>query len=98
MPKLHIMTNNDETEIVYVFFCPGCKNSHPVRVKAANVTAPCWGWNGSLDSPTFTPSLLCNQSYPESRCHSFITDGNIQFLGDCWHLLKNQTVEIPEWE
>lgn len=30
-------------------------------------------------------------------CHSFITDGNIQFLGDCTHELANQTVPIPDF-
>lgn len=28
-------------------------------------------------------------------CHSFVRDGKIQFLGDCTHELKNQTVELP---
>lgn len=27
-------------------------------------------------------------------CHSFITDGKIQFLGDCTHELANQTVPL----
>jgi hypothetical protein len=27
-------------------------------------------------------------------CHSFITDGKIQFLSDCTHKLKGQTVEL----
>lgn len=30
-------------------------------------------------------------------CHVFITDGMIQFLGDCSHELKNQTAPIPDW-
>lgn len=30
------------------------------------------------------------------RCHSFITDGKIQFLSDCTHKLVNQTVDLPE--
>lgn len=30
-------------------------------------------------------------------CHSFVTDGSIQFLGDCTHALAGQTVELPEW-
>lgn len=29
-------------------------------------------------------------------CHSFITNGNIQFLGDSTHALAGQTVELPE--
>lgn len=31
------------------------------------------------------------------HCHTFITDGQIQFLGDCTHNLANQTVDLPEW-
>ena len=34
----------------------------------------------------------------ESRdivCHSFVTDGRIQFLGDCTHELAGQTVDLP---
>lgn len=31
-------------------------------------------------------------------CHSFVTDGRIQYLGDCTHSLANQTVDLPDWE
>jgi hypothetical protein len=31
-------------------------------------------------------------------CHSYVTDGKIQFLGDCSHALAGQTVELPDWE
>lgn len=30
-------------------------------------------------------------------CHSFVTDGRIQFLGDCTHALAGQTVELPNF-
>ena len=30
-------------------------------------------------------------------CHSFVTDGRIQYLGDCTHELANQTVDLPPW-
>lgn len=30
-------------------------------------------------------------------CHSFVTDGRIQFLGDCTHALAGQTVDLPDW-
>lgn len=29
-------------------------------------------------------------------CHSFITDGRIQYLGDCTHHLAGQTIDLPE--
>ena len=51
-----------------------------------------------MDRPTFSPSLLVNKDNPEQRCHSFVTDGNIQYLDDCWHDLKGKQVELPEWE
>lgn len=30
-------------------------------------------------------------------CHSFVTDGKIQFLSDSTHLLAGQTVPLPQW-
>lgn len=29
-------------------------------------------------------------------CHSYVTDGRIQFLSDCTHELAGQTVELPD--
>jgi len=57
---------------------------------------PRWFWNGDLDKPTCEPSLLVG-SGTNYQCHSFIKNGQIQFLDDCWHELRRQTVEIPEW-
>lgn len=31
-------------------------------------------------------------------CHSFITDGKIQFLNDCTHKLAGQTVDLPNYK
>lgn len=49
----------------YTFACPGCKHTHviPVRVSEEQIkrrgsAPPCWDFNGSMDSPTFSPSLL----------------------------------------
>lgn len=62
---------------------------------------PRWGWNGCVNKPTFTPSILVRRNYGEDQhpevCHSFVTDGQIQFLGDCTHAMAGQTVPIPEW-
>lgn len=93
--------------------CPGClyhdgrPSSHylavipiPAGETESPDTAgrPHWGWNGSLEKPTFIPSLLMRSSRPngEHVCHSFIRDGRIQFLADCTHALKGQTVDLPE--
>jgi len=76
-------------------FCPGCQIAHSLRVKSD--TCDGWGWNGSLEAPTFTPSLLVSWG-PKStrRCHSFINDGKIRFLNDSQHDLAGKTVPLPE--
>lgn len=77
------------------FQCPGCDDVHQVVVETPNG----WGFNGDLDLPTFTPSVLCRMPYRDNVhiCHSFVTDGRIQFLDDCTHDLAGQTVDLPEW-
>ena len=96
--KLHRYTdpqNNPPSKVQQLwFFCPGCKNTHAFTVGGDHG----WTWNNSMDAPTFSPSLLCNPSHPESRCHSFVKDGKIEFLDDCWHELRGQTIELPDWE
>lgn len=86
--------NEDDTRLA--IWCPGCNDLHGPCVKGPNA----WQWNGSLEKPTLSPSILINKDKPESRCHSFVKEGKIQFLNDCFHELKGQTVplpELPEW-
>jgi hypothetical protein len=92
MAKLQTIKAADESITEAAFWCPGCEYVHVIR--AAGPKA--WNWNGSLDRPTFTPSYLVARG-TDHACHSFITDGNIQFLNDCHHKLAGQTVEIPDW-
>jgi hypothetical protein len=98
-----------------LFWCPGCDGAHQIHTGPNG-----WTWNGDLERPTFTPSVLVHAvQWPESEgpstgdtrrarhpgvaagaqtiCHSFVTDGRIQFLGDCTHVLASQTVDLPEW-
>ena len=93
--KLYKLTSENETEVQYLLGCPGCGNAHPVRVKGDR---PCWTWNGSLEVPTFEPSLMVWGSDETRRCHSFIRNGRIEFLSDCFHELKGQTVDLPDFE
>lgn len=89
-----------------LFQCPGCG---PSAVHLVPVEGPkAWGFNGSLERPTLTPSVLVRgKDYDEDPdgkpcnvrdrvCHSFVTDGRIQYLGDCTHALAGQTVDLPE--
>ena len=74
----------------YMFQCPGCKLGHIVRVGQSS--GPNWTFNGSLDKPTFAPSLVVHHSGRghEEHCHSYITNGKIQFLQDCTHELAGK--------
>lgn len=108
----------DTTDNGLMFWCPGCKAAH--RIQHGAGAGPRWTWNGDVDKPTFTPSVLVRYDHwvpsaenPEMReriergdvvqtkvedvCHSFVTDGRIQFLSDCTHALAGQTVDLPEW-
>lgn len=35
---------------------------------------------------------------PQTVCHSFVRDGQIQFLGDCTHSMAGKTVPIPRFD
>jgi hypothetical protein len=99
MAKVHPYQNDKIGIYMYVFFCPGCKFDHPFAVKQYRDTPnPVWTFNGDVNKPTFTPSLLVNKSLPEQRCHLIMTDGNIYFCSDSHHELANKTVECPEYE
>lgn len=93
------------------FECPGCEMGHAVNVEAGH--GPVWDWNGSLERPTFSPSVLVTGVHrltedERSRlmrgerveprplqCHSFVRDGNIEFLSDCTHAMAGKTVPLP---
>ncbi|MDX2187790.1 MAG: DUF6527 family protein [Opitutaceae bacterium] len=91
-----------------MFYCPGCKCGHGVWTEKPALNGARWSWNGDMVKPTFSPSLLIDTEYPQgcdeqgrprpsvrTVCHSFVRDGQIQFLGDCTHELAGQTVPLP---
>lgn len=103
----------DEQGNVY-FDCPGCGLGHSLPTGPGPGAR--WGFNGSEERPTLTPSILARGvdrltdaevaiiergGKVEPRplvCHSFVTEGRIEFLGDCTHALKGQTVDLPPME
>lgn len=77
--------------IYYIFWCPGCDEPHAFRTLCKD-GRPNWTFNGNIDKPSFTPSLL----YPSKprRCHLYLTDGILIFLSDCEHSLAGQRVPM----
>ena len=80
----------------YVLRCPGCQCTHAVTTKrpgeGAGKSDAVWGFNNNPELPTFTPSLLAYND--QRRCHSFITNGAIQYLSDCTHELAGKTISM----
>jgi hypothetical protein len=76
----------------WVFWCPGCEEPHQIDSK--------WTFNGDVHKPTIRASVLVRSedhssgAKVDTRCHLFVTDGKIQFLGDCTHSLKGKTVDM----
>ena len=47
-----------------IWWCPGCETYHGVQTNQQHrnpVTGALWQWNGSLESPTFSPSVLVSR-------------------------------------
>jgi hypothetical protein len=84
--------NNPEHGPDYSFYCPGCECDHGVWTDKKRQT--CWGFNGSMDKPTFTPSIKV--TYAKNICHSFVKNGVIEFLNDCTHKLAGTKMELPD--
>lgn len=95
-----------------MFHCPGCKTGHQVRVNPAfgpvwgyneDANAPTFTpsilVNGTHRITDEEHARIMAGETVEPRklvCHSFVTNGHIQFLSDCTHDLAGRTVPLPE--
>jgi hypothetical protein len=75
-----------------IIFCPACQQIHTI-----NHAPDGWGFNGSLDKPTFEGSIgFHGEDSGGVYCHSLIKDGMIEYLPDCGHSFAGQTLELPD--
>lgn len=109
MPKVHYNSSTGRLE----FYCPGCHEAHAVSIHPSgwswdeNPTTPTIAPSIKVSSL----KLLKDENYRwtggwvrdaqgktiPTLCHSYISEGEIQFLADCTHALANQTVPLPAW-
>lgn len=87
-------------------WCPACNGMHLFSLDGPGAK---WTWNGNVEKPTFTPSMLIRTgprpTVPVGRpdagkvdvCHYIMTDGMINFCVDCTHEMAGQSVPIPDW-
>lgn len=89
------------------FYCPACDNMHYYYTKDYEHPGPKWDFNGDLENPTFSPSLLRSTNIPRNeaekinrveytQCHLFVTNGQIQYCTDCPHEFAGQTIPLPD--
>jgi hypothetical protein len=101
-PFLIRLWDTTHTEETLIFWCPGCKMTHPYRVRTPNGRRPSWNFNGDGNRPTFTPSLLVYNCTPTGNCHLLVTEGQIAYCNDSAHDLAGKTVAMvpinEEWE
>ena len=78
------------------YWCPGCEEMHVVAI-VRKTPGPAWSFNGNVEKPTFAPSVKVTAMRPDPFiCHHYVRDGTIQFLSDCSHKLKGDTVPMVE--
>ena len=80
-----------EEKGTFEFWCPGCKHHHFVKRSI---------WKLDIKENTISPSVLVRCPDPDNHgtflsvCHTFVRNGQIQFLNDCTHVLAGQTVPM----
>lgn len=91
MPHKVIIKNGD-----VCYWCCGCNRVH-------SVPGARWNFNGSLESPTLSPSvrhLHVLNGVEKTDCHYFVKEGYIHYCGDCPHPLKGQNrplLSVDQW-
>jgi hypothetical protein len=96
------------------FYCEGCKRPHFINVNLegppkwgfnGSETAPTF--TPSILAKYRHPKGYSNGNpapagfdgeYITDICHSFVTDGKIQYLADSTHEFAGQTIELPEFK
>ena len=84
-------------------FCPACDFTHGFNVDLEAhdkwpEDSPVWTFDGNWERPTFWASMLANKDRVIEHhpiCHSFLKNGQWEYLTDSTHTLAGQTVPVP---
>lgn len=98
MPKINVILNEYNGKkyhmTQYEWMCLGCGYTHVFALKSEGGHHE---FNMDLNNPTVSPSLVADFT-PGRKCHTYIKNGTVEYLGDCWHHLKGTTIPLPEIE
>jgi hypothetical protein len=88
--KTHeLVTFDEKSHYAWLVWCPACDSPHSFDNR--------WSFNGDHEKPTFIASMLVHESPGRPRCHSFLTDGVWNYLGDSTHDKAGTSIEAPDW-
>lgn len=72
----------------FIWWCPGCKQSHGINVGQSS--GPNWSWNNDPEKPSFSPSVLVRGTRQD------LTDEEeVQLDKDAETLTREQLLEHP---
>jgi hypothetical protein len=90
----------------HLFYCEGCRMLHGVNDTwtfngdfEKPTFSPSILVRGTQPITDEEHDLIMAGKHVEPRqfvCHSFVTDGDIQYLNDCTHVLAGQTVDLKD--
>lgn len=81
----------------YAHWCPGCDAPHFFVLQGPDDQLPArtFRYNGDIDKPTFVPCQNVPTPDGAGVCHYYLSNGELQFMGDCTHAFRNRTVPLP---
>jgi len=101
---MKILKLNQANDGMLIFYCQGCGECHGVNDRWTfngsfeNPTfSPSILVRGTQRLTDEEYDLIMSGTQIEPKplvCHSFVTDGKIQYLNDCTHKLAGQTVDL----
>lgn len=84
MPRFDVRPCTDGATYAW-FVCPGCGDNHaPVVARKPGSIGPTWHWNGDVEKPTISPSLLVRGT------HTLTPD-------ECDRLMRGEHVEPRDY-
>jgi len=109
--KIHQDLNHKNEPGGLFFYCPGCKRPHGVNTNPHHTWGFNGDFEKPTLTPSVLAQYPHPKGYSNDNpaphnwvgemvtdiCHSFVTDGRIQYLTDSTHEYSGQTIELPEF-
>ena len=77
-------------------WCPACKTLHPFTIEVYDGSDnPTWEWDGNLESPTFSPSMLCYSTVHICEGQHTYTACDLNF-NECGHKGHGYFWDMPD--